>query len=130
MNWQEMTGRRVRQSQTRSQRRRPHRKTLSDVLVSVWRQALVDGQAEVTLGRRRYPVGFTKRKQLRSVSVPYGRRLFFGIEQNPDTTSRWAALARAGKPVMQFSHKGQYIANVSEGKVLRYPAWRSRRLPE
>jgi hypothetical protein len=125
-----MTGPRVRQSKTRLRRQRPHRKTLSDVLVSVWRQALVDGQAEVKLGRRRYPVGFTKRKRLRTVSVPHRRRLFFGIEQNPDTRSRWATLARAGKPVMQFSHKGRYIANVSEGKLFRYPAWRSRKLPE
>ena len=125
-----MTGRRVKQSRTRSQRRRPNRKTLSDVLVSVWRQALVDGQAEVTVGRRRFPVSFTKRKQLRSVSFSYGRRQFFGIEQNPDTKSRWAALAREGKPVMQFSHKSQYIANVNQGNVFRYPAWRSHKLPE
>ena len=112
------------------QKRGARRRTLSEVLVSVWRQVLVDGQAEVVLARRRYPVGFTKHKHLRSVSFPYGRRRFFGIEQNPDTESRWAALARAGKPVMQFSHNGQYVANVSEGNLFRYPAWGSRGLPE
>lgn len=59
-----------------------------------------------------------------------GRRRFFGIEQNPDTESRWAALARKGKPVMQFRYDGRYVANVSEGKVFRYPAWRALKLPE
>jgi hypothetical protein len=98
--------------------------------VSVWRHALVDGQAEMTLGRQRYPVGFTRHKHLRTVSFASGGRRFYGIEQNPNTTSRWAALARAGKPVMQFRHKGQYVANVSEGKLFRYPAWRSHGLPE
>ena len=117
-------------SRTPPHKPRARRRTLSEVLVSVWRQVLVDGQAEVVLARRRYPVGFTKHKHLRSVSFPYGRRRFFGIEQNPDTESRWAALARAGKPVMQFSHDGQYVANVSEGKPFRYPAWRGRGLPE
>jgi hypothetical protein len=128
--WREMMERRVRRSRTRSPRRRPHRTALSDVLVSVWRQALVDGRAEVILGRRRYPVGFTKQKHLRTVSFPYRGRRFYGLEQNPTTKSRWAALARAGEPVMQFSYKGHYVANVSGGEVFRYPAWRSRRLPE
>ena len=96
----------------------------------MWRQVLVEGQSEVTLGRRRYAVDFTRRKQLRSVAFTYRRRQFFGIEQNPDTGSRWAALARRGKPVMQFSCNGRYIANVNEGKVFRYPAWRTLRLPD
>ncbi len=104
--------------------------TLSEALVSVWSQVLVEGQSEVTLGRRRYAVDFTRRKQLRSVAFTYRRRRFFGIEQNPDTGSRWAALARRGKPVMQFSCNGRYIANVNEGKVFRYPAWRTLRLPD
>ena len=104
--------------------------TLSEVLVSVWHQVLVDGQSEVTLGRRRSAVEFTRRKQLRSVAFAYGRRRFFGIEQNPETESRWAALARKGKPVMQFRYDGRYVANVSEGRVFRYPAWRALRLSE
>ena len=123
-------GRRSRQVRKQSQTRRPRRRTQSEVLSAVWRQVSIEGQSEVILARRRYPVSFTRRKQLRTVSFPYGRRRFFGIEQNPDTTSRWAALARTGEPVMQFSHNSQYVANVSEGKVFRYPAWRSRKLPE
>lgn len=106
-----------------------NRLTLSETLVSVWRQVLVEGQSDVTLGRRRYAVDFTRRKRLRSVAFTYGRRQFFGIEQNPDTGSRWAALARKGKPVMQFRYDSRYVANVGEGKVFRYPAWRALRLP-
>jgi hypothetical protein len=123
---------------SKSRRLRPKAKTgtrtstlmLSETFASVWRQVLVDGQSEVALGRRRYAVEFTRRKQLRSVAFTYLRRRFFGIEQNPDTGSRWATLARKGKPVMQFRFDGRYVANVSEGKVFRYPAWRALKLPE
>jgi hypothetical protein len=90
----------------------------------------VEGQSEITLGQQRYAVDFTPRKQLRTIAFSYGHRKFFGVEQNPRTKSRWAALARAGKPVMQFSFKGRYVANVSKGKVFRYPAWRALKLPE
>jgi hypothetical protein len=31
---------------------------------------------------------------------------------------------------MQFRCKGRYVANVSEGKFLRYPAWRALALPD
>ncbi|HET9001199.1 MAG TPA: hypothetical protein VFP86_16295 [bacterium] len=91
---------------------------------------MVEGQSEITLGRRRFPVDFTRRKQLRSVAFTHRRLRFFGIEQNPDTGSRWAAMARKGNPVMQFRYDGRYVANVSEGKVFRYPAWRALKLPE
>ena len=41
-----------------------------------------------------------------------------GLEQNPQTKSRWAQLARSGKKVMQFLSEG-YVANVVDGKVTR-----------
>ncbi|HWO27874.1 MAG TPA: hypothetical protein VNO32_03660 [Candidatus Acidoferrum sp.] len=43
-----------------------------------------------------------------------------GIEQNPKTKSRWAAMAQAGKKVMQFIQDGIYIAVVADGKVILY----------
>jgi hypothetical protein len=43
-----------------------------------------------------------------------------GLEQNPDTKSRWAQLARSGKKVMQFLSESRYIANVVDGKVTLY----------
>jgi hypothetical protein len=42
------------------------------------------------------------------------------LEQNPDTKSRWAQLARAGKKVMQFLSEGRYVAVVVDGKVILY----------
>jgi hypothetical protein len=43
-----------------------------------------------------------------------------GLEQNPETKSRWAQMARAGKKVMQFFSGGRYVANVVDGKVNLY----------
>jgi hypothetical protein len=44
----------------------------------------------------------------------------WGLEQNPDTKSHWAQMARAGKKVMQFLSEGRYVANVVDGKVTLY----------
>jgi hypothetical protein len=35
-----------------------------------------------------------------------------GLEQNPETKSRCAQMARSGKKVMQFLREGRYVANV------------------
>jgi hypothetical protein len=43
-----------------------------------------------------------------------------GLEQNPETKSRWAQMARSGKKVMQFLSEGRYVANVVNGKVTLY----------
>jgi hypothetical protein len=43
-----------------------------------------------------------------------------GLEQNPNTNSRWAQLAREGKKVMQFLSDGRYIANIVDGKLQFY----------
>ena len=103
--------------------------TLQNTLISVWRQILGEGQSEVALGRQKYPIGFTRAKHLRTVAFPYGRRRLFGIEQNSGTRSRWAVLAAEGKRIMQFSYRSKYVANVCEGKVFLYPAWRTLKLP-
>lgn len=42
------------------------------------------------------------------------------LEQNPQTKSRWAQMARSGKKVMQFLSEGRYVANVVDGKVTLY----------
>ncbi len=76
------------------------------------------------------PVGSTRAKKLRTVRFEYSGCRLDGIEQNPETTSRWAALAREGKRVMQYSFQQRYVANVCEGKLTRYPAWRALQLPE
>ena len=104
--------------------------TLGEALISVWRQTLVEGKSEVGLEGETYPVGMTRAKKLRTVEFSFGSHRIDGIEQNPQTGSRWAQLAREGKRIMQFSTGRRYFANVCEGKLLRYPAWRALELPE
>jgi hypothetical protein len=89
-------------------------------LVDVWRQALVENASVVELGGKRYPVRITPRKNLRQVDFAFDGKEIRGLEQNPDTKSRWAQLARAGKKVMQFLSEGRYVANVVDGKVISY----------
>jgi len=43
-----------------------------------------------------------------------------GVEQNPNTKSRWAELARSGKKVMQFMQDNRYFAVVADGKCILY----------
>jgi phage anti-repressor protein len=43
-----------------------------------------------------------------------------GLEQNPETKSNWAKLAREGMKVMQFTQNGRYIAVVAAEKVTLY----------
>ena len=104
--------------------------TLGETLISIWQQALVEGKATIELEGQSYSVGSTRAKKLRTVRFHYAEYRLDGIEQNPETTSRWAALAREGKRVMQFSHLHRYVANVCEGTLTRYPAWFALRLPD
>jgi hypothetical protein len=104
--------------------------TLAETLVAIWQQAFADEKAVVELPAGAYRVTKTRSKGLRTVRFTYDTYELDGIEQNPETASRWAALAREGKRVMQFSFRGSYVANVCEGKLLRYPAWEKLGLPE
>ena len=104
--------------------------TLGETLIEVWRQALAEGRPRVELEGKSYPVTATSAKKLRTVRFDYAACHVDGIEQNPETGSRWALLAREGKRVMQFTFGRRYIANVSEGELVRYPAWHSMGLPE
>jgi hypothetical protein len=94
--------------------------SFEEALVAVWRQALVDEADVVKLGSERYPVTRSKAKHLRQVAFVLDGNTIMGIEQNPKTKSRWAAMARAGKRVMQFIQDGSYIAVVADGKVTTY----------
>jgi hypothetical protein len=104
--------------------------TLEDTLIFVWQQVLAEGKPKIQLGSQFYPVIYLRAKNLRMVDFSYDSLAIAGIEQNPKTTSRWAALARQGKRIMQFRCKGRYVANVCEGKLLRYPAWKALELPD
>ena len=94
--------------------------TRDEALISVWRQALVEDAKTVELEGRRYPVKRTSRHCLRQVDFVCEGEELRGLEQNPNTSSRWAQMAREGKKVMQFLSKGRYLAVVADGKVIAY----------
>jgi len=104
--------------------------TLGDALVSAWQRALGEGRDNIELEGETYPVTVSRAKGLRIVEFDLGPHHMVGIQQNPKTESRWAELARQGNRIMQFRCKGRYVANVCEGKLLRYPAWKALELPE
>jgi hypothetical protein len=89
-------------------------------LIEVWRQCLVENATTVQIGDKRYVVRKTPKRGLREVDFVFDGHQIRGLEQNPDTKSRWAQLARSGKKVMQFLSKGRYVANVVNGKVTHY----------
>jgi hypothetical protein len=94
--------------------------SFEQTLVEVWRQALVENAEVIVVGTERYPVRLTPKRGLRQVDFVFDGNEIRGLEQNPETKSRWAQMARAGKKVMQFLSKGRYVANVVDGKVTRY----------
>jgi hypothetical protein len=94
--------------------------SLEEMLISVWRQTLVDDAKIVTLEGCNLPVRRTSRSRLREVDFQFEGHELRGLEQNPETGSRWAQLARQGKKVMQFLEQRRYIAVVVDGKVRLY----------
>jgi hypothetical protein len=94
--------------------------SFEQALVEVWRQALVKNAKVVVLGTERFPVRLTPKRGLRQVDFVFEGNEIRGLEQNPDTKSRWAQMARTGKKVMQFLSEGRYAAVVVDGKVNLY----------
>jgi hypothetical protein len=93
---------------------------LESVLVSVWQQSLIDKKKLIKIDGESYPVRQTSKSKLKQIDFRFEDRDLRGLEQNPDTKSRWAKLAREGKQVMQFLEHGRYIAVVVDGKVHLY----------
>src|SRR5205814_9232299 len=94
--------------------------SFEQTLIEVWRQALIENAKVVVLGTERYPVRQTPKRSLRQVDFVFDGIEIRGLEQNPETKSRWAQLARSGKKVMQFLSEGRYVANVVDGKATLY----------
>ena len=94
--------------------------SFEQTLIEVWRQALLENAKVVELGRERYPVRRTPKRGLRQVDFVFDGREIRGLEQNPETKSQWAQMARSGKKVMQFLTEGRYVANVVDRKVNFY----------
>jgi hypothetical protein len=93
---------------------------LEQALKAVWRQGLVERARTVELEGKSYSVRRTPRRGLAQVDFSFEGREIRALEQNPETKSRWAQLARSGKKVMQFLEGGRYIANVADGDVTVY----------
>lgn len=96
--------------------------SLEDILLTVWRQTMVEHAPAVKINNNTYPVSATKGRGLMQVDFDFGQRSLRGLEQNPATKSRWAAMARGGKNVMQFLENGAYIAVVVDGRIHSYNA--------
>ena len=94
--------------------------SFEETLIDVRRQALLENAKTVKVGGESYPVHRTPKRGLRQVDFTFDRTEIRGLEQNPETKSRWAQLARSGKKVMQFLSEGRYVANVVDGKVTLY----------
>ena len=94
--------------------------SFEEALIDVWRQVLVENVDVVVLGTKRYLVRLTPKRRLREVDFVFDGNEIRGLEQNPETKSRWAQMARAGEKVMQFISGGRYVANVGGGKITLY----------
>ena len=66
--------------------------SFEETLIEVWRQAFGDAQS-VTAGNTSYPIVRTSRRRLRQINFNYEGKEIRGLEQNPETKSRWAAMA-------------------------------------
>jgi hypothetical protein len=94
--------------------------SFEQTLIDVWRQALVENADVIELRTERYAVRLTPKLRLRDVDFEFEENRFRGLEQNPETKSRWAQMARAGEKVMQFLSEGRYVANVVGEEVTMY----------
>jgi hypothetical protein len=94
--------------------------SFESALLSVWRQSLVDSKKIVEIDGETYSVKQTAKSKLKQIDFRFEGRELRGLEQNPNTKSRWAKLAREGKKVMQFLEAGRYIAVVADGKIQIY----------
>jgi len=94
--------------------------SFESALLSVWQQSLVDKKKIVEIDGETYSVKQTAKSKLKQIDFRFGGRELLGLEQNPNTKSRWAKLAREGKKVMQFLEAGRYIAVVVDLKIQIY----------
>jgi len=95
--------------------------SLEDAFLTVYQQSLVENRKTVVLEDKSFPARVTAKRKLKQVDFQFDGKNLRGLEQNPETKSRWAAMARSGKKVMQFLEGGKYIAVVADGKVHFYP---------
>jgi hypothetical protein len=93
---------------------------LDEALLSVWCQVLVERKKRVVLGRQFLSRAIHREAQASQVDFDFAGQRIRGLEQNPTTASRWAALARKGAKVMQFLIAGRYIGAVRDAKITHF----------
>jgi len=93
---------------------------LEAALAAVFDQAMVQNSRTVAVAGDTFPVRTTAKQKLKQIDFRFGGRDLRGLEQNPNTKSRWAALARKGAKVMQFLEAGRYLAVIVDGKLHLY----------
>ena|ERR1700688_3482413 len=93
---------------------------IDDAFLSVWRQALVEQKKIITVGDSTFSVRRTTKQRLAQIDFELDGIEFRGLEQNPQTKSRWAKMAREGAKVMQFLRAGRYVGAVADGVLKHY----------
>ena len=93
---------------------------IDDAFLSVWRQALVEQKKIITVGNATFSVRRTTKQRLAQIDFELDGVEFRGLEQNPQTKSRWAKMAREGAKVMQFLQAGRYLGVVADGVLKHY----------
>ena len=93
---------------------------IDDAFLSVWRQALVEQKKIITVGDSTFSVRRTTKQRLAQIDFELDGIEFRGLEQNPQTKSRWAKMAREGAKVMQFLRAGRYVGAVADGVLKQY----------
>jgi len=71
--------------------------SIEEALIEVWRQALVENAKTVELGSESFSVRRTPKRGLRQVDFTFEGNEIRGLEQNPQTESRWAQMARSAR---------------------------------
>jgi hypothetical protein len=94
--------------------------SFDETLIDVWRQAFAKNANAIVLGNEHFSIMRTSKRKLRQIDFQFDGKKIRGLEQNPHTKSRWAAMAREGKNVMQFMVEGRYMAVFLDGKVTVY----------
>ena len=93
---------------------------IDDAFLSVRRHALVEQKKIITVGDATFSVRRTAKHRLAQIDFEASGVEFRGLEQNPQTKSRWAKIAREGAKVMQFLRAGRYVGVVADGVLQHY----------
>ncbi|HZC66009.1 MAG TPA: hypothetical protein VE545_05520, partial [Candidatus Dormibacteraeota bacterium] len=74
----------------------PPEEQLEETFLAVWRQVMLEGKKVVAVADDTFSVLITPKQKLRQVNFQLDGRNFRGLEQNPGTKSRWAAMDANG----------------------------------